>query len=57
MIALIMGVPVWYMHQYFLSRDSDAHISLSDPDANMPLLVATAANPEFKPHSMDFKTL
>ena len=57
MIALIMGVPVWYMHQYFLSRDSDAHISLSDPDANMPLLVATAANPEFKPHSIDFKTL
>jgi hypothetical protein len=27
MIALMLGVPVWYLHQYMLSKDSDAYVT------------------------------
>lgn len=59
MIALLLGVPAWYFHQYMLRRQG-ATASVANPNDAHPLLVATRTNPQYADgasNSNEFKTL
>eukprot|EP00038_Savillea_parva_P028085 m.63102 g.63102 ORF g.63102 m.63102 type:complete len:496 (-) comp8132_c0_seq2:1570-3057(-) len=58
MVALFLGVPAWYLHQYLLRRQGAA--SLTDPDDIHPLLVTRTADPHHANVATDthqYKTL
>lgn len=59
MIALMLGVPAWYLHQYMLRRQGAAAV-VANPNDSHPLLVTTATNPHYadgESDTADLKTL
>jgi len=46
MVALMLGIPAWYLHQYMLRRQG-VSTCVKNQNDEQPLLVTTAANPHY----------